>query len=92
MKQDALLLSCGFLLVPPLVAQKPELLGTEKIARKGVWVMPGAGRVPRRGGGGRVTVWFEEQLLGDGKAYVRRSQEWAKRRRRELSAARIPTA
>ncbi len=76
-----------------LAAQEPaassNLLETERITPAKVWVMPP--HQQRRAGDIRVTVWFEEQLLGDGQAYKRRSQEWAGRRRRELRTAAIAT-
>jgi hypothetical protein len=81
------------LIAMPLASQEPAirpgLLATEKIQREGVWVMPAPPN--RRGGNTRLTVWFTEQLLGDGQAYKRRSREWSGRKRRELRTAAIAT-
>jgi hypothetical protein len=51
-----------------------ELLETEHIAGEGVWVDPAISEFPRDQF--RVTVWFEEQFLGDGEAYLRRTKEF----------------
>jgi hypothetical protein len=64
----------------------PDLLPTEKVTGKGVWVAPGLQEK-----GGRVTVWFDEQFLGDGKAYSRRAKEFARWKRRELRTAVVKT-
>jgi hypothetical protein len=63
-----------------------DLLTTEKVSGEGVWIDPALA-----GHGGRVTVWFDEQFLGDGKAYPRRAREFARRKRRELRAAVVKT-
>ena len=54
----------------------------EKLKGEGVWISP----VPKDGEGEqvRVTVWFEEQFLGDGVGYQRRAKEFAKAGRQEL--------
>ena len=45
----------------------------EKTPGKGVWTSPRFETFPARVDRFRVTVWFEDQLLGDGKAYLRRA-------------------
>lgn len=40
---------------------------------------------------GRVTVWFDEQFLGDGKSYERRAKEFSKWKRRDLRSAVVKT-
>ncbi len=73
----------------PLRAQEPKtirvppakkgLLPTEKLPGKGVWVQPNL-----QSRNAAVTIWFEDQFLGDGKAYERRAKEFANAKRREL--------
>jgi hypothetical protein len=64
---------------------------TERLEGDGVWVDPRfkvlAERLPRI----RVAVWFQEQLLGDGKAYSRRAKEFAGHRRRKLRTKIVKT-
>ncbi|MBM79817.1 MAG: hypothetical protein CMJ78_04400 [Planctomycetaceae bacterium] len=67
--------------------KEPKLLPSEKLAGDGVWVMP----TSRGQGNLRVNVWFDEQFLGDGKAYARRAEEFAGAKRRELRASVIKT-
>jgi Subtilase family/PDZ domain len=69
--------------VPPAAK---GLLPTEKLPGKDLWVDPAiAGNNPR------VSVWFDEQFLGDGKAYERRAKEFAHAKRRELRTAVVRT-
>lgn len=56
-------------------AQTEALLETETIPGEGVWVDPAIGSFT--GDEFRVTVWFEQQFLGDGKSYLRRTKEFA---------------
>ena len=56
-------------------AQDFEALKTEKIPGEGVWVDPAIAEFPRDRF--RVTIWFEDQFLGDGEAYLRRTREFA---------------
>lgn len=74
--------------VPPAAE---GLLATEKVSGEGVWYDPRLEiflrAVPRTA----VTVWFDEQLLGDGKAYLRRAEEFADWRRSELREAATRT-
>ncbi len=72
-------------LAAALMAQAPALLKGEPVDGEGVWIMPVLRAKPDLGTV-RVTVWFDEQLLGDGLAYLRRAHEFAHRRRRELRA------
>ena len=63
-------------------------ISTERLSGSGVWVDP----VIEKLGDDRLvdaTVWFDEQLLGDGKAYLRRAQQWKGAKRRELRAAAV---
>lgn len=59
----------------------------EKIPGEGVWTSPRFETFPARVDRFRVTVWFEDQLLGDGKAYLRRAKEFSKWKRRDLRKA-----
>ena len=59
----------------------------EKILGEGVWTSPRFETFPVRVDHFRVTVWFEDQLLGDGKAYLRRAKEFSKWKRRDLRKA-----
>ena len=63
------LVSVGF-------AQEASVLKTEKIPGEGVWVDPAIAQFPRDDF--RVTAWFEDQFLGDGEAYLRRTKEFEK--------------
>lgn len=74
--------------VPPLAE---GLLVTEKLAGEGIWLDPGFEMRFRRARRSRVTVWFEDQLLGDGEAYRRRAKEFAGGKRRELRKAALKT-
>ena len=60
-------------------------LKTEKLPGEGVWVDPAIEQFPRDEF--RVTAWFEDQFLGDGEAYLRRTEEFEDIGRTEL---RIP--
>jgi len=60
------------------------LLPTERLAGDGVWIDPALQRAALGGNRVRATVWFEEQFLGDGAAYVRRAKEFAHAKRTEL--------
>ncbi len=62
------------------------LLPTEKLPGAKVWVHD-AIKGPRQ----RIVVWFEEQFLGDDKAFVRRAREFDGWKRRELRAAVVKT-
>ena len=60
-----------------------DLLATEIIPGKEVFVH---NAIPKNKNA-RVTVWFEEQFLGDGKGYERRAKEFSKAKRTELRMA-----
>jgi hypothetical protein len=64
-------------------------LRPEKLSGEGIWIMPARrqqARVPLR-----VTVWFEDQFLGDGQSYQRRAKTFANWKRRELRSAVVAT-
>ncbi len=65
-------------------AQEAHLLTSEKLAGSGVWIDPAL--KARRNNQNRlvVKVWFEDQFLGDGQAYLRRAKEFQGHRRRDL--------
>jgi hypothetical protein len=73
------LLSCA---LPAAFGKDPAPLKTESIPGDGVWVDPVIGTFS--GDDFRVTVWFEEQFLGDGAAYLRRSGEFENIGRTEM--------
>ncbi|MDP7206818.1 MAG: hypothetical protein QGH11_14680, partial [Pirellulaceae bacterium] len=72
--------------VPPLAK---GLLATEKLVADGTWVDPALAVRFRQVKRVKISVWFEEQLLGDGQAYSRRAKEFAGRKRSELRTAAI---
>lgn len=65
-----------------LCAQELLPLKTEKLEGAGVWEDPRIEAFPRNQF--RITVWFEGQFLGDGKAYLRRTKEFDEMGRNEL--------
>ena len=67
------------------------LLATEKLAGEGIWLDPTFKTRFRQVSRTRATVWFDDQLLGDGKAYLRRAKEFAGRKRVELREAAMKT-
>ncbi|MFP6751075.1 MAG: S8 family serine peptidase, partial [Pirellulaceae bacterium] len=67
------------------------LLATEKMVGDGTWVDPALAVRFRQMKRVKVSIWFEEQLLGDGQAYSRRAGEFAGRKRSELRTAAIET-
>ncbi|MHC4663094.1 MAG: S8 family serine peptidase [Planctomycetota bacterium] len=66
-----------------------KLLKTESVSGKGVWVEEASRRGRNRET--YVTVWFDKQFLGDGKAYKRRAKEFKDWKRTELRAAVMAT-
>jgi len=76
--------SAGAKRVPPAGA---GLLATERLAGRGVWVDPGFKAALAKAKRVRATIWFEDQFLGDGKAYQRRAREFAESTRTELRDA-----
>lgn len=69
-------------------APAPLKLAPEALVGEGVWTQPGLAEVQ---GAAPVVVWFETQLLGDGKAYLRRAKALAGRKRSEVRAAALET-
>lgn len=67
------------------------LLPTEKLAGRGVWIDPRLEAGVAKGARVRATVWFEDQFLGDGEAYLRRTREFRRALRTELSGAVVGT-
>ena len=67
------------------------LLATEKLEGEGTWLDPAFKTRFRQANRARATVWFDDQLLGDGKAYLRRGREFAGRKRVELREAAMKT-
>ncbi len=67
-------------------------LPVEKLAGEGVWLMPILKRAaPRQARPVRVTVWFEDQFLGDGESYRRHAKTYADWKRRDLRTAVVAT-
>lgn len=58
-------------------------IAIERLSGDGVWLDPRA-EGQKADAKFRVTVWFEEQLLGDGEAYLRRAKEFDDLGRTEL--------
>jgi len=67
--------------------QGRDLLATEKLPGKGVWVDPFLVTQLEKAKRVRATVWFDTQFLGGGNAYLRRAKEFAKFKRSELRLA-----
>ena len=80
------LLLCAVLLS---AASADDEVKVESIPGEGVWTSPRFETFPARVERFRVTVWFEDQLLGDGKAYPRRAKELANWKRRDLRKAAV---
>ena len=76
---------------PNLGAAADGLLATEKVSGDGIWVHPAFDQLKERVRRIQVKVWFDEQFLGDGKAYRRRAKEFDDRRRGELRVAVMKT-
>ena len=74
--------------VPPIA---DGLLVSEKLLGQGIWVDSVFEKRFQKTRRVRVSVWFDDQLLGDGKAYLRRSREFSQRRRGELGQAAMKT-
>ncbi|MEC7775860.1 MAG: hypothetical protein VYC32_07170, partial [Planctomycetota bacterium] len=74
--------------IPPI---KKGLLPTERLEGKGTWIDEAFKTRFRQSRRARATIWFDDQLLGDGEAYARRSGEFSKRRRGELGKAAART-
>lgn len=68
----------------PSTKLKGAAVPMETLPGKGVWTSPLPKGFKNDGTPLRVTVWFEKQLLGDGKGYQRRASEFSQRGRREL--------
>ena len=71
------------------VATAAKTLPTEELSGEGIWMMPALQQQVRQTS--RVTVWFEDQFLGDGESYRRRASTYANWKRRELRAAVVAT-
>ena len=76
----ALLTAAG--IFPASGAENLQFQNGEAVEGNGVWIDPTIGTAAE--GPIRVTVWFDRQFLGDGKAFERRTKEFAGASRREL--------
>ena len=85
------ILAADPVVVQRLPALADGLLATEKLVGDGIWVDPAFEARFRQMRRVKVSVWFEEQLLGDGQAYRRRAEEFADRKRSELRIAAMQT-
>ncbi|MDH3584329.1 MAG: S8 family serine peptidase [Phycisphaerae bacterium] len=86
-------LASGAICAPPgeKHSRKVALLPTEKLPGEGIWVMPARQPVRQEAQTIRVVVWFEDQFLGDGRAYRRRAEAYAGWKRRNLRKAVVAT-
>ena len=66
-----------------------DILSVENVEGEGIWKDPLLERVAT--GTTPVTAWFDRQFLGDGKAFVRRSQEFSGQPRCELAKRVVET-
>ena len=74
--------------IPPI---EKGLLASERLEGEGAWVDEAFKTRFRQNRRARATIWFDDQLLGDGGAYTRRSREFFGRRREELRVAATRT-
>ena len=74
--------------LPPI---EKGLLASERLQGKGAWVDEAFKVRFRQNRRARATIWFDDQLLGDGEAYTRRSREFSGRKRGELGSAAART-
>ncbi len=74
--------------IPPI---KKGLLATERLEGEGAWIDEAFKERFRQNRRARATIWFDDQLLGDGEAYARRSREFSERKRGELGEAAVRT-
>ncbi|MEE3054281.1 MAG: S8 family serine peptidase [Planctomycetota bacterium] len=74
--------------LPPI---EKGLLASERLQGKGAWVDEAFKVRFRQNRRARATIWFDDQLLGDGEAYTRRSREFSGRKRGELGRAAART-
>ena len=74
--------------VPPI---RDGLLVSEKLPGQGTWIDPAFMVRFRQVSRVRATVWFEDQLLGDGQAYRRRAREFSQWKRGALRTAATKT-
>ena len=79
-----LIVSLGF-----ATAQAEEMIAGEEVSGKGAWIAPPLLESQR--GDQRVTVWFDQQFLGDGEAYERRAKEFSQIGRKALRSRVIPS-
>ncbi|MCP3693070.1 MAG: hypothetical protein GY917_12800, partial [Planctomycetaceae bacterium] len=63
------------------------LLVSEKLPGQGAWIDPAFAIRFRQAKRVRATIWFEDQLLGDGQAYRRRAREFSQWKRGRLRVA-----
>ena len=74
--------------LPPI---EKGLLASERLQGKGAWVDEAFKVRFHQNRRARATIWFDDQLLGDGEAYTRRSREFSGRRKGELGVAATRT-
>jgi hypothetical protein len=72
-------------------AMRDGLLVSEKLSGQGTWIDPAFVTRFRQANRVRATVWFEDQLLGDGQAYRRRAREFSQWKRGTLRLAATKT-
>ena len=68
-----------------------KTLAVETLVGDGVWVDPQAPQLFDRRDKLRLMIWFDQQFLGDGKAYQRRANEFRDAKRTELRSATVKT-
>ena len=68
-----------------------KLLTTEQLAGQGVWIDPRLQDTETLPKQIRVTIWFKDQFLRDGRAYNRRAKEFAAAKRTELRSQVMAT-
>lgn len=80
-------LCASVLFITARPAAAGDAVRVESLAGEGVWTSPRFETFPPRVERFRVTVWFENQFLGDGQAYGRRAKEFSTWKRRDLRRA-----
>jgi len=76
-------------IIPSIQASQTELLKSEILPNKKVWIDSAIKQNSKKLI--KITVWFDTQLLGDGKAYRRRTQELSNYGRLELRKKAVTT-
>lgn len=78
----------SLLWVTSLLAGQAQTLPTESISYQKVWIDPA---IDTEASANRIVVWFDEQFLGSGNSFEKRTKEFAGQKRSVLSRKVIQT-